>query len=98
MAKQKGLTETAQNKPFSYLTWENATSKTIYKGKFRFYVAMKTATEKHINPKGRSTVITKFDVYAFNPWTGEFIGKKKMESYRGWEKGSGSSTGLIPVR
>ncbi|UZR99759.1 hypothetical protein [Chondrinema litorale] len=37
----------------------------------------------------------KFDVYIFNPWSGEFIEKKKMKSIREWERRSGSATGLI---
>jgi len=35
-------------------------------------------------------------VYVFNPWTGDFIEKKKMKSVREWEEGHGLSTGLIP--
>ena len=56
---------------------------------------IKTGEIKNIVLNGRSSVVDKFDVYAFNPWTGDFIEKKKMKSVSSWEERSGSSTVLI---
>ncbi|RYX80794.1 hypothetical protein EON73_05185, partial [bacterium] len=72
-SKQKGLQETDSTKAESLLFWENSKSKSIYNGRFRFYVLIKTATIKGIKTAGRSSIINKFDVYVFNPWTAEFV-------------------------
>jgi len=96
LAKQKGLVESSKKRAEAYLTWEDDNkSGTIYNGHFRVYVTINTGTISNIRPKGRSTVINKYDVYIFNPWLGAFVEKKRMQSMRGWEEGSGSSTGLI---
>nr|WP_294942278.1 hypothetical protein [uncultured Mucilaginibacter sp.] len=93
LAKQRGLAETPLNKGYSILVRE--IQQPAQKGHFNIYVTIKTGSIKDINPKGRSTQIDKFDVYVFNPWTGDFIEKKKMKNIKGWEQMSGSSTGLI---
>ena len=98
LAKQKGLVESRSKKADAFLTWESEESKSIYRGHFRVYVIINTTSLKDIHPKGRSTIIDKYDVYIFNPWSGTFIQKKKMKAIRGWEEGSGSSTGLLPDR
>ncbi|RYX83151.1 hypothetical protein EON73_03970 [bacterium] len=96
IAKQKGLQETDSTKAESLLSWENSKSKNIYNGRFRFYVLIKTATIKGIKTAGRSSIINKFDVYVFNPWTAEFVEKRKMKAIHSWEEMSGTSTGLLP--
>lgn len=96
IAKQKGLVETTTSKAESFLKWEYSKSDDRYHGHFRLNVIIKTKSIKNIKIKGRSTIIDKYDEYVFNPWTGEFIGMKKMKTYRGWEQNSGSSSGLIP--
>ena len=96
LAKQKGLQETDSTKAEAFLRWENLESKNIYNGKFRFYVLIKTNSLKDIRPGGRSSVTDKFDVYVFNPWTSEYVEKKKMKAIHSWEEMSGSSTGLLP--
>lgn len=94
-AKKLGLTETDSIKAFAFLKWEGYGKPELYNGNFRFYVIIKTKTIKDIRPNGRSSVTEKFDVYSFNPWTGDFIEKKRMRSINSWEKYSGNSTGLI---
>ncbi len=97
LAKQKGLVESSKKRADAYLTWEDDDkSGVIYNGHFRVYVVVNTSSKKTVSPYGRSTVIDKYDVYVFNPWTGALIRKKGMHSIKGWEEGSGSSTGLIP--
>ncbi|WP_377101727.1 hypothetical protein [Mucilaginibacter calamicampi] len=96
-AKLMGLKETSKNKANAFLTWENESSNTIYSGHFRIYVTIKTGSISSIRPRGRSTVVDKYDVYVFNPWSGTFINKTKKESITGWEEDSGSSTGLLPA-
>lgn len=79
-----------------FLKWESFKKPSLYNGQFRFYVTVKTGSVKDIHPKGRSSVTDQFDIYSFNPWTGNFIEKKKMKSIKSWEELSGNSTGLIP--
>lgn len=95
-AKQLGLIENDTTKAVGILRWENFKKPELINGQFRFYVTISTKTIENIVPNGRSSRTTKYEVYSFNPWTGEFIEKKKMKSIYSWEKMSGSSTGLIP--
>jgi hypothetical protein len=95
-AKQLGLKEDKKTKASGVLWWENFKKPELINGQFRFYVTIKTKTIEKIIPKGRSSITTKFEVYSFNPWTGDFIEKKKMKSIYSWEVGIGSQTGLIP--
>lgn len=96
IAKQNGLIENDSTKAMPLLKWEGFNKPTLYNGQFRFYVIIKTKTVKNLNPNGRSNVTDKYDVYSFNPWTGQFLEKKKMKSIRSWQEHSGSSSGLIP--
>jgi hypothetical protein len=95
-AKQLGLTENNNTKAVGILRWENFKKPELINGHFRFYVASRTQIIENIVPNGRSSRITKYEVYSFNPWTGDFIEKKNMKSDSSWEKNSGSSTGLMP--
>lgn len=79
-----------------FLQWEGMRQAALYDGHFRFYVPVQTSVVKDLHPTGRSTVIRQFDVYRFDPWTGTFLGKKKMKTVDGWEVRSGSSSGLLP--
>jgi len=96
LAKLKGLVETQSSKAHAFLYWEKLQSESIYKGRFRYYVLVQTKSIKSISAKGRSSVTNKFDVYIFNPWTSEFVEKKKMKSYQSWEEMGGFSTELLP--
>jgi hypothetical protein len=96
LAKQKGLVENDSTKAEAFLHWENHKTNKFYNGNFRYYVIIKTNSVKNLQPEGRSSIIDKFDVYVFNPWTAEFVATKKMKAVRSWEKMSGSSTGLLP--
>ena len=80
IAKQKGLVENDSTKASAFLKWENIKESKLHKGHFRFYVIIKTISIKNLNPKGRSSVTDKYDVYSFNPWTAEYLETKKMKS------------------
>ena len=97
-AKKLGLNETDTSKAEAFLYWDYFKEKKItqFNGQYKFYVVIKKNSINDIRPQGRSTVIDKFDVYVFNPWTGDFIEKKKMKTIRGWEENSGSRSGLLP--
>ena len=95
-AKQLGLIENDTTKAVGFLHWESFEKSELRNGQFRFYVTIKTEIIENIVPNGRSSRITKYDVYSFNPWTGEFAEKKKMKSINSWGMFSGYSTGLMP--
>jgi len=94
-AKQLGLTENSNKKAVGILRWENFKQPELINGQFRFYVTSRTKMIENILQNGRSSRIIKYEVYSFNPWTGEFIEKKNMKSVSSWEKNSGSSIGLM---
>jgi hypothetical protein len=97
-AKQLGLVENDTTKAFTFLIWQfNEGEKLeLFNGHFTYKVAVNTKTIKHEPKGGRNRIEYKFDVYVFNPWTGQFIEKQRMKSYREWEKLSGQTTGLMP--
>lgn len=95
-AKNLGLIENDTTKAVGLLRWENFKKPNIINGQFRFYITIRTKTIENLVPNGRSSRTTKYEVYSFNPWTGDFIEKKKMKSIYSWEQMSGSGTGLIP--
>lgn len=96
LAKQYGLVETDTTKAEAFLHWEKFKTETFYNGIFRYYVIIKTSSIKNIKPQSRSSIIDKYDVYVFNPWTAKFVAKKKMKAVGSWEQMSGSSKGLVP--
>jgi hypothetical protein len=96
MAKQKGLVETETTKAEAYLLWERSESNNIYNGKFRFYVTLKTATIRQSKPMDRYSITDKYDVYIFNPWTSEFIEKRKMKTVENWSTQCGYKSDLVP--
>ena len=49
-----------------------------------------------IKKEGRSRITYKFNVYSFNPWTGEFLETKKMKQIKEWGKDSGFTSDLLP--
>lgn len=60
------------------------------------YITEPAEEDVDIRKKGHSTVVYRFNVNSFNPWTGEFVEKKWMMNVHSWEQLSGSWTGLIP--
>lgn len=95
-AKLKGLTISDTSEISEFLTWENFRKQTFYNGQFRYYITDFTGKEEYNNGEERRGIIYRYDVYTFNPWTGEFIEKKKMKTIREWEDESGFTTGLLP--
>lgn len=97
-AKLLGLIENDTVKAFTFLNWgfNSEQNFEIYNGHFTYNVAINTDIIQHEPTGERNRIEYKFDVYVFNPWTGQFIEKQKMKSYREWGKLSGHTTGLIP--
>lgn len=93
-----GLLESEDKKAFTYMSWKYIEPNQLeqYNGKFVYNVAINTRmlTVSAPNRRGRSEY--KFDVYVFNPWTGEFIEKQKMKSHSGMEKGNWDVKDLQP--
>jgi hypothetical protein len=85
-AKKIGLIETDSTKAYGQLFWEDYRKSSIFNGQFRFYIRIETKTLEYSNPNGRSSKTTKYDVYSFSPWTGNFIEVKKMKIFQWWEK------------
>ena len=83
-AKLLGLVENDTTKAFTFLSWHFNEDKKLelFNGHFTYNVAINTKTLKHEPKGGRNRIENEFDVYVFNPWTGQFIEKQKMKSYR----------------
>ncbi len=96
-AKKLGLVENDSKKAFTFLKWEynKEKKKEIYNGYFTYNVANVTDIIVHKPIGARNRIEYKYDVFSFNPWTGEFTKKQRMKSYREWGKHSGHSTRLI---
>lgn len=95
-AKSLGVTETDSSKAFGHLYWESFRRMNIINGQFRFYIRICTKEIEQVNSDGITHTITKYDVYVFNPWTTEFIEKKKMKTEYWLGKNTGRWTGLRP--
>ncbi len=96
IAKLKGLQTNDLSKVSEFLKWEKYKKPEFYNGQFKYYISEFTDEIKDIKKEGRSRIIYKYNVYSFNPWTGEFIEKKKMKRIREWERNSGFTTDLLP--
>jgi hypothetical protein len=95
-ARKVGLKETITSKIDEFLFWENFRKQKYYNGQFRYYIAELVEQKEYKKSEQRQGIVYRYMVYVFNPWTGEFIEKKKMKAIREWEELSGSSTGLLP--
>lgn len=96
VAKQNGLVITDSSKIYNFLFWENFKKKQFYDGQFRYYIIEFVKQIEYKASEERKGIVNKYIVYSFNPWTAEFIEKKKMRTKHEWEKSSGYSTGLVP--
>lgn len=96
IAKQNGFVESDSSKIDEFLFWENFKKQQYYNGQFRYYITELVGQENYQVSRERQGIKYKYVVYIFNPWTGEFVEKKKMKSNREWENGHGLSTGLQP--
>jgi len=94
IAKQNGLVESDSSKIDEFLFWENFKKQQYYNGQFRYYITELIGQENYQISKERQGIKYKYMGYIFNPWTGEFVEKKKMKSIREWENGNGLSTEL----
>jgi hypothetical protein len=96
LARKVGLKETDSKKIEEFLFWENFKKQKYFNGQFRYYITELVEQEEYNQSKNRRAFVNRYIVYVFNPWTGEFVEKKRMQSRREWEDGHGLSTGLIP--
>lgn len=96
IATKHGLVISDTTEISEFLTWENFQNQTFYNGRFRYYITELTSKTQYTEDDERQGIIYRFNVYSFNPWTGEFIEMKKMKSRKEWGKHSGHTTGLIP--
>lgn len=96
IAKEKGLEISDTSKISEFLKWEKYLTLNFYSGEFKYYIIELTKVIEDIREEGRSKIEYKYDVYSFNPWTGEFIEKKKMKRVKEWGKHSGFTTDLMP--
>lgn len=96
IAKSHGLVVSDTSDISEFLTWENFKKQEFYNGQFRYYITELTSKTEYNEGADRKGIIFRFNVYSFNPWTGEFIEKKKMKSRKEWGPLSGHSTGLMP--
>ena len=95
-AKSHGLVISDSCEISEFLTWENFKKQEFYNGQFRYYITELTSRTEYTEGTDRKGIIFRFNVYSFNPWTGDFIKKKKMKSRKEWGPQSGHSTGLMP--
>lgn len=79
-----------------FLKWERFNKATFYDGQFKYYITELTGQIDEIKKEGRSRITYKFNVYSFNPWTGEFLETKKMKQIKEWGKDSGFKSDLLP--
>lgn len=96
IAKTKGLQVSDLDKVSEFLKWEKFKEPEFFNGQFKYYITELINEIKDIKEEGRSRIVYKYNVYSFDPWTGEFIEKKKMKRVREWEKNSGFSSDLLP--
>lgn len=96
IAKRHGLTITDTSEIGEFLIWENFKNQTFFNGQYRYYITDLTSKTEYKKSQDRQGMIYRYAVYSFNPWTGEFIEKKKMKSIHEWGKASGHKTGLLP--
>jgi len=99
IAKQNGLIETDSTKANAFLRWECSKQPKIYNGNYRYYVIQKNRT-KFITDKeqGSETKTDFFNVWVFNPWSGELIQQKQMKQIKFHENFGGYSTGLLDIK
>lgn len=96
LAKKVGLTETDKANIDEFLFWENFKKQKYFNGQFRYYITELTEKKEYKVSNKRQGIVHRYLVYVFNPWTGQFVEKKRMKTIKEWEELSGSSTGLIP--
>jgi len=94
IAKKNGLVLSDSSKIDEFLFWENFKNQQYYNGQFRYYISDLVGQETYQISKERQGIKYKYMVYIFNPWTGEFVEKKKMKYIKEWENENGFSTGL----
>ena len=79
----------------AFLKWDMTTKDSFYCGQFRFYVIQHTKHKRKRNVnEDRRITRTYFNVWVFNPWTGEYLGQKLMFISDFEEKEGGFTTGL----
>ncbi|MFS4468745.1 hypothetical protein [Maribacter sp. 2210JD10-5] len=93
IAKNHGL---KKENVSEFLKWEQFNTATFYNGQFRYYIAELIDQIEDIKNEGHSRITYKYNVYLFNPWSGEFLGIKKMKQIKEWGEDSGFTSDLLP--
>lgn len=97
VAKNEGLKNNKFNTVSSFLMWQQTNEHQFYTGRFQYYVTNLIEKDQVNLANGRSRIRFVYNVYAFNPWTGKYIEKKKMQRISESGDQSGFSTELQPV-
>lgn len=93
VAKREGLS--TEENIIEFLNWERLDQGTFYTGRFKYTIAELTDQIEEIKNEGRSKITYKYNVYSFDPWTGEFLEVKKMKKMKVWSDDSGLMTNLL---
>jgi len=96
IAKLHGLAISDTSTISEFIFWENFKNQSFFNGQYRYYITDLTSRSEYKQGKDRQGVIYRYDVYSFNPWTGDFVEKKRMKSVHEWGQSSGHRTGLLP--
>ena len=96
IAKLHGLRTTEPDKLSEFLKWEKFKQGRFFDGLFKYYLAELTDEERDIKENAWSTIVYKYNVYSFTPWTAEFIEKKKMKRVRRWDSDDEIFSDFIP--
>ncbi len=99
IAQDNGLIENDTLKATTLIKWESSNKPEFYNINYKFYIIQKYKSER-IEGKGHLLYILNnyYYVWTFNPWTGEFVEKKKMISTFEAEQGHGRSSGLQDLK
>lgn len=95
IAKEKGLKITDSTKVSETLKWEGFKKKEFYNGQFRYYITELSNVIKN-KKEARTVTVYKYNIYSFNPWTGEFIEKIKMKKMESSGDFSTFTSDLVP--
>lgn len=94
-AKSHGLVLSDTIQVDEFLFWESLEKEEFYNGYFRYYISEPAGKTEYTKGPERKGIIYRFNVYSFNPWTGDFIEKKKMKIISERGKNSGFTSGLM---
>jgi hypothetical protein len=99
IAKYNGLIESDTSEATTVIKWESSNKPEFYNLNYKFYFIQKYKSEKIDGERYLLYILNDYyNVWIFNPWTGEFVEKKKMISTYEAEQGHGRSSGLHDLK